>query len=46
VRKESQFLSKKMDEDMMELVNQGYERCKEVLGKNKSMLGELAELLL
>ena len=37
---------KKMDEEMMDLIEEGKKRATEVLNRNKEVLKQLAELLL
>jgi ATP-dependent Zn protease len=46
VRKESQSLSKEMDEEITELVKEAQQRCRDILTHNKESVSDLAELLL
>jgi ATP-dependent Zn protease len=46
VRKESQYLARKMDDEMMNLVEQGRKRSIDIITKNKEVLKKLADLLL
>lgn len=39
-------MAKKMDEEMMDLIEEGKKRATEVLNRNKEVLKQLAELLL
>jgi ATP-dependent Zn protease len=46
VRRESQFLAKKMDQEMMAIVEEAKQRCKDILTEKKGIIEQLAEALL
>lgn len=46
VRRESQFLARKMDQEMMAIVEEARQRCRDILSEKRGVIEQLAEALL